>query len=480
MSAPAQLPQGLPQGIATQIQQNWLSLDIKEALTAFAKYRLDISEARPLPPQIGETVTYGKLSMFDVDLLPAAPTGAVDLGQFSTEQFSAHPIPYAKGFRLDGPTAYVFRGNLKEQGLGRLLEWAARSDERLARGKLFHYAAESGIVRTQGSSGDTTLFVNSLAPFRYAPIAGGTLQPVSSTNKLAVTIYAATTITGKSVTATSPLNQNFPDGPGTITLDATLGATVAAQSYVKPSNAPYLVRPSSRASTEALINTDKPTLTEILAMRSKLQDRGIMPHRSTGTYHLHVDPYFMPAITQDARWQYATMGSGPSAIDPAALWVKNLGITIFEVNDSPAPGKGNEVSVGSSPGSSVSMQDLGIDVVNSSGVVIRRAIMTGEDAMIETFIPEEQYYTMLGVQKLGAVNENFTVYALNGQPWVSGAVDGWRMNIRPALDDRGISCIFTMSKVLDYTLATDSVNSAVASDTTSLKRAVVCEFGSAT
>jgi hypothetical protein len=318
------------------------------------------------------------------------------------------------------------------------------------------------------------------------PAGGGTLLPVSSTNPLTITIVAGTTFTAQ-VTGYTPINANFPDGPGELTLSTTLSAAVAVQSYITSPVAPYIIRPNNKASSEGIALTDIPTAQLILNMRSRLMSAGVPMHED-GTFHLHVDESFFPLITQDVTWQRATSNAGVRAIfGIEGYFVPQYGITVFEGNDSPALGKGNEVNVGAvgssgsggtgTPGSSVSMQDLGLDVVNSGGTPVRRAILTGGEVMTETYIDEEKYYSEFGIEKLGDINDTMRVYSMNGAMMIEGNIDGWRLNIRPALDDRGISCTFSVSSVFDETLHTDSISTSLASSITPLKRAVVMEYG---
>lgn len=485
-----QLPAGIPTGITNAIETNRLSVDLRDSLTTMANLRMDATPDM-LQPGMGQTKSYMRLGMFDVDLEPAAPTGAIALGEFGTEIFTGKPIPYAKGFRIDGPTSYVTKYNLADQSFMRLYEWAARTSQRLARGKLFQYAGGRPIVRRAETSGATVLLVNSLAGLRYAA-SNGSLAAVSSTNKLAITIYAATTITGKSIISVNPLNPNKPDGPGEITLDAAVGANVAAQSYIVASNAPTVIRASysgtQAASTEALTANYKPTLADLNKGLSKLKGRGVRPHAKTGAYHLHCDETFLPLLVQDSDWKTANQGQGiVTVLDAKALFVPSLNLLVFENNDSPAYGRGKEVSVGSSgysgtggagtPASSVSMEDIGLDVVNSTGVEVRRAIITGDDVMQELFIDEELYFSQFGVQQIRQINSNLSVYAMGPMQFVSGAVKGWRLNILPALDARGISCQFSVSYPHDYVLSTDIAASSAANDLTPLKRAAVLEYG---
>lgn len=475
-----QIPAGIPSGVRPLIQTNMISREVLDGLRPYSMYRRDFKREL-LPPHIGETLTKSRLSMFEVDLLPAQPLGDIDFAEFSAEQFSAKPIPFSKGFKIDGPTAYVQVGNWMEQQLTRLSEWGGRTSSRLARGRLFSYNGGKAIVRLAASNGvSTTLYVSSLMGFRSAPV-NGTLQPVSATNPLGITIVAATTFTAN-VTGVTPDDARFPDGPGTLTLSAAVSADVAGKSYVYATNTkPFSVVAGGRASTEALTTIDVPLLSDILKMRSRLIDRGIPKHRSSGTYHFHVDPRFLENIALDPKWAVAFQGAGLSPIFGAgATFVPNLGITIFENNDSPGYGKGKEIHVGSlGSDNSVTMKDIGLDVINSGGVYIRRAIMTGDDVGYETYIDENLYYQELGIKPVGQITSNLQVYTFaGGAQMIAGEVDGWRLSIVPALDPRQLQCTVALSLVADWTLGTDHFNAAAASDLTPLKRAVVLEYGS--
>lgn len=478
--APVQIPAGIPAGVAQLIQTNMISRDLKDGLRPVSMYRKSFTREM-LPPHIGQTLTKSRLSMFSVDLKPAAALGEIDYASFDAEQFTAKPVPYARGFKIDGPTSYVQVGNWMQQQMARLAEWAGRTSSRLARGRLFAYAGGKSIVRLAATSGvSTTLYVSSLMGFRKAPV-NGTLQDVSASNPLGITIVAATTFTA-SVTGTTPDDPNFPDGPGTLTLSAAVSAAVAGKSYVyATATKPYSILAGTAASTEALATTDAPTLANILKMRARLMDTGIPPHRSSGTYHLDVDSTFLEKISQDAAWRQAFQGAGISPIFGAgATFVPQLGITLLENNDSPASGKGQEVHVGAlSTDASVTMKDCGLDVINSGGVYIRRAIMSGDDVGTETYIDESLYFSELGIKPVGMVTSNLGLYAFEGGArMISGEVDGWRVSVVPALDPRQLECTVAVSMVADWTLGTDYYNAASASNLIPLKRAVVLEYGS--
>jgi hypothetical protein len=494
------IPAGIPASLANLIQTNSLARYVSESLRPWSRYRAD-AKPQKLPPGIGTTQTFQRLGLIDVDLKPAPPVGSPELASFEVENYTAAPKPYAKTIQVDGPTSYVQIGDQFAQKMSRLTEWAGRTSNRLARGRMMGYFGGQSIIRRAQSSGDSILLVNSLAGFRTKHINGVPL-PVSSTNGLPITIVAASTITTRKVTGVIPLDANFPDGPGELQLDGTLGAAVAvnvagAQSYVYVQGVdastprPYIVRPNSKASTEALATTDLPTLDTVIAMRQMLVDSGVPPHAETGTYHLHTDAFFLGALVKDTAWRTATQGMGPSAIlGPGTLFVPSLGITVIENTDAPAKGKGKELQVGAAgtatsgtggtgtPLASRSMQDCGLDVVNSAGVSIRRAVMTGDEVMIESYVLHADLIRAMNVpviHQYGAMS----VYQLGGMQFIAGEVDRWTFIIQPPLDPRALVANITAAIDLDYVLGTDSLSGTDASDTRTLRRAVGMEWGSA-
>lgn len=475
---PIQIPSGVPQGVRNLIQKDYLSRDLRDGLRPVSMYRKDF-QREPLPPHIGETVTRSRLGMFDVDLLPAQPTGDIDYASFESESFTAKPTPYAKGFKIDGPTAYVQVGNWMEQNMKRLAEWGGRTSSRLARGRLCAYFGGRAIVRRAGViSVDTSLYVNSLMGFRKAPVSG-TLQDVSASNPLLCTVVAATTF-DVNVIGTVPDNPAFPDGPGTLLLSAVLSAAVAGKSYIKASTAPYQIFAGGRESTEGLLVTDKPTLANFTNALARMKDAGLGRHRESGTFHVHADSSLSDALWQDGAWRQAYQGAGISPLYGAgAMLVPALGLTMFDNNDSPASGKGKEVHVGAL-GTDVNkaMQDIGLDVVNSAGVKIRRALITGDEVGIETYIDESLYFSELGIVPVGKITENIQLYEFDGgAKMMTGEVDGWRLSILPALDPRQLVCTVSISLVADWTLPTDYYSAADASTSTPYRRAVGISYG---
>lgn len=493
MTTPSWLPAGTPPSIGNLAQNNALVRAASDSLRPNARYRED-AVRQELASGMGATATFSRVGLVDVDLKPAPLAGSPDYGQFEAEQYTANPKPYAKSFRISALQGYgQTAGNHEIQVLTRAAEWAGRTSSRLARGRFLHFLGGQAIIRRAQSSGDSVLLVNSLAGFRFKHV-NGVPQAVSSTNKLPVTIKAGSTITSLSVTGVTPLDPNFPDGPGELTLDSTFGASVAANSYVfvqgldSATPRTFIVRSGGRASTEALLSTDIPTLNDVIAMKAKLVDRGIPPH-ADGTYHLHVDATFTAAAVQDVAWRQAFQGAGISPIlGPGAFYMPQQGITVVENNDSPARGRGKEVIVGASgfsgsggtgtPGSSVSMQDVGFDLVNSSGVYIRRALMCGGESMIESFIDHRKVMQLGGVRFIHDVGD-VQVADLNGMRFLVANVMGWVVMIRPAIDERALESTLTVVNYLDFVLPTD-INAGTDSSGAPLKRAVWLEYGSTT
>ncbi len=475
------LPSGIPTALANLIQTNMLSRNLKDGLRPNSMFRNDFRR-EVLPPHTGETMTLSRLGMFDVDLLPAEPLGDISYASFNVEQWTARPIPYAKGFKIDGPTAYVQLGNYIEQNMKRISEWGGRTASRKARGRLAGYFGGHSMIRATATSGvSTTLTVNSLMGFRSVPDANGSLVAVSSSNPLAVTIVAATTFTAN-VTGVTPADANFPDGPGTLTLSTAVSAAAAEGSYVYATNTrPYRVRAGERGSTDALQTTDAPTLANILRMRSRLMDTGIPHHQSSGTFHIHGDSTLLEQLGQDTAWRQAYQGAGVSPIfGPGAYLVPGLGLTMFENNDSYASGKGKEVHVGAVSGDlNKTMKDVGLDTINKAGGYIRRAIMTGDDVGMEAYVDEMLYFEQFGIKPVGQVTSNLSVYQFEGgAKMVSGEVDGWRLTVVPAMDPRALVLTVAISMTADWVLAPDYNNAAAETNLTPFKRGIGLEYGS--
>lgn len=481
---PSLIPAGVPVSLANLIQQNALMRTAMDALRPEARYRADAGREE-LPPGTGSTLNFSRLGFLDVDLKPAETLGATDRGSYEVERYTAAPVAYAKSIDIDAMSAYVQTvGKKPEQAVTRLSEWAGRTSSRSARGKLFSGAlAGHTVIRTTHASGASILDVDSLSGFRFQYVNGLPVA-VSASNPIKISIRAATDITNRSVTGVTPKDPNYPDGPGTLTLDSTLGAEVIAGSYcfvqrnaAVPLQAPFIVRAGNRASTQAILSTDLPTYDDILKMRQRLVDRGARPHRSTGTYHLHVDATFREKITQDAAYRTAFQGAGLSPVFGAGSFFSGAeGITILENNDSPGLGKGREVAW-KSHGSAVQMEDIGLPLTNSSGVAIRRAIMTGEDVLTESFIDHRKVLQAGGAKIIHEFGQ-MALYDIAGRPFLAGNLDGWVLMIRPPMDERAMVCSVTVVNYFDFVLPSDVFSVANANDQTPFKRAVGLEYGS--
>lgn len=478
---------GIPTGLANLVETNRLSRIIADSLGVNGRYRQDVRREK-LPQGQGGTLSFTRLGKFDVDLKPIEALGDVPQGAYSTELYTASPRPYANAFAWDSPSAYVQIGDRMEQGLTRLGEWAGRTSSRIARGKLFSaYLSGQAVIRRAQTTSDSVLLVDSLAGFR-SKLVNGAPVAVSATTPIDVTIVALTTFTAQ-VTGVTPFDPLFPDGPGQLTLSTTLSAAVAANSYVYATNQrSKIVRPNNRASTEALLVTDIPTLQDLITMRTIMQDRGV-PMHPDGTYHGFVDPWFFANIVQDSKWSQAFQSQGINPIfGPGSQFSPNLMLTLISTNDSPALGKGAEIVFGSAgstigatgaPGSAKNMADIGIPVVNSSGVKIRRIIMTGDETMFESFVSDIDLIALTGGKLIHQINSNFGIVEMGSTRMALGNIDGWTVIVRPPMDARARVATVSISNTFDLVCGTDSTSIADTSDTAPLKRAVVMEFGSA-
>lgn len=481
MPQAAFIPSGVPQGLLNLIQNDKLSGQVLDTMFPYSKYIADFMPAE-LPMGIGSTIAVDRISGVAPNLTASDATGSVDVLTFTSERMTASPKNFSRKVEVDAPTAYIqTAGSRFEQSVSRLALWAALTSGRSARQRLFQTAlAGQAMIRTAQTTSDSQLRVNNCSGFRFVWVSG-VPTAVSGSNTLGITIVAASTFTAL-VTGVTPDDTNFPDGPGTLTLSTTLSANVAAGSYCYVTGArPYIVRPNARASSDAILSTDLPTMAEIRKMKAKLVDQGVPPHASTGTYHLHVGPSFFDAIGSDTAYRQAVQGMGPSPLlGPGTLYAAGLGITFIENNDSPALGKTDSslvVQVGGTPGSSQTFKEIGADVVNAIAVTVHRAIMTGGEVGTRWYVNEGKYIELAGGQKIGQVTESVAAYLFNGMTILEVNLGGWRMIVRPPLDDRMLISTVTMSSTFDFLAATDVNCLADTADLRPYKRGIALEYG---
>lgn len=485
------IPDGVPADLLALIQQDKLAEKAMDTMFPYARYSMDFKREK-LMPGMGTTMSIERISGVAPDLIASPAIGSVDALTFTSERMTAAPRNFAKKVNVDAPTSYAqTAGSRWLQSVSRLAMWMALTRGRSARQALFQNALAgfAMVRRTQAITTDSVILVNQLKGFRYVMV-NGIPTAVSSTNPLPITIVAVTTFTAL-VTGTTPIDPNFPDGPGQLTLSVGLSAALVEGSYVYvTSAAPYIVRPAARVSSDTLLSTDLPVMANIRAMKAKLVDQGVPVHPSTGSYHMHVGPSFFDKIGADEAYRQATQGLGaPSQLGPGAFLVPGLGITFIENSDSPAQGKtdgsliqqvgssGFTVGATGTPGSSQTMIEIGADVRNKAGVKVERGIMTGDEVGSEWFVDEAEYITLNGGVKIGEISGSISAYLVNGMQILAGDVMGARMIIRPPLDDRMLISTVTMSSTFDFLVHSDVNCLADTSDLRPNKRSVVLEYG---
>lgn len=492
MSEAPFVPAGVPQGILNLIQQQKLAGRILSGLIAKAFFRRDYDRVK-LESGQGSTLTTNRLTHVAPDLTAAPAIGTPSVLNFNTEQFTARPNPYAMSVLIDAPSSYVQIGSQTQQKIGALTTWGGMLLSRLARKRTYEAAGYGrAMIRRSQTTGHSVLLVNSIGGFRYTWV-DGVPTPVSASTPLGITIVAATTFTAN-VTGVTPLDANFPDGPGTLTLSTTLSAAVDASAggayCYRTSGAAYVVRPNNRASSDTLLNTDLPTMTEIRAMITKAVDLGIPRHEMTNSYHIHVPASFFEKIGADTAYRQATQGMGASTqLGPGAYFSPALGVTFIENNDSPGEGKAptanvfqlgdatHTIGATGSVGSHKVLNEVGLDVRNFAGVKIERCVLTGGMMGEEVYIDEMKYLPMMGMQPIGKVTENVVAYSNGGPNFLAADLAGLRLTIVPPLDPRALVATVTLSCTLDMLAHTDVTSISDTTDTRPYKRTIMCEYG---
>lgn len=404
MSAPS-LAAIVPQigDLENLVQSNALERAFHDPLYASLQYR-DVARREEWMANTGEeqVVTRRSKPSPKVEPLTAGTDPTPTNPRF--EQFRIRAGQWADTTDTSMPAnraalASVFMEDAENLGLT-----AGQSLNRVARNCLFKSYVSGHTVADGVGAASTSLRVGALNGFNQV-FVGSALVPISNVNPLEISIAGATASPTVNAIAATPDDPNDPDGPGVLTLDASRswadGAAVVA------SNAPIVIRPGGKTSIDALVDSDILTMSLLQKAVSKLRTNRV-PVCADGFFQSHVDPIGTYQLQQDNQYQRLNEG----LID--GMRYQNFAIgrvgrmMVFENDESPSDettgdtGSGNQQVRSTGSGEAIYSPDIGAEVVNASGVRILRTIIVGGAALLEKYIPEEDYMSEAGIQgKIG-------------------------------------------------------------------------------
>ncbi len=333
-------------------QQNFLNRAFEKKLVPNQVYRV-LGERRPVPVGVGETVTRSRPGLktpVTAFQNPSSNTG-LDNGLSSTyypfEQYQVAVNEFGDTLDLNLNQAETLIASLFVENVEQLGIQSAQSiDYQMALN--VHKAAEAGNTHVTAAVTSATIHVDNIYGFDTAfnSTAGqspGLPAPVSTSNKLAVTIYPAAggapiTANVQAVAADGTNTSGAQSGgyafgaSGTLTLDASV--TVAVGDNVVANDGAYILRPNLKATRYAMAASDTISIPLFAAARAKLSARRI-PTLADGTYACICDPIAWAQLFNDQAFQIATQGTFESTIFANGFVSRKLGLTFIESTNIP-------------------------------------------------------------------------------------------------------------------------------------------------
>jgi hypothetical protein len=452
---------GVPPAIIELVQQGLLERAFHDGLVPALLFR---SEAawEEWPADTGTEIFMSRPGL----LTPVTKSLAV--GQdpvpqtVSYEQWGATLARYASTIDTHIPTSVVANSDQFLRNIHQLGIQAGMSLNRIPRNALFqaYLSGQTVLIAATGTT-SKSIRVAALNGFTDVVTKGVNARPrpVSPSSPLAITIVGATGT--RNVVGYDPDNPDDPNGPGTLILDAAVGAVCAARSAVTSVAAPLVIRSGGGASIDAIGSGDTFTLQDAINATGRLRKNNVMPHED-GFYHAHISNDGNSQVFGDPALQRALTALPDSTYYQQAFLGTMAGIAFFLNNE--APESSNSGAMTATGTNAVYSEDVGAETVNESGVGIGRIVITGRGALIERALDEKQYVTEAGIT--GKVGEFQVVN--NG---VSIETNGIRLILRAPLN-----------RLQDVVSATWSISTAfpVPSDVTSggpqrYKRALIIE-----
>lgn len=457
--------------LQTLAQDNTLQRMFKDALVPSDMFRRSVTPEK-FPGAAGGRMVMtrqGRIQPNPTRLQPGQDSQVVTQG---FEHYAVEVGPYSKSvdIPLDQGQQLTASGGLlgfvagKVQAVGEL---AGAELNLAARDVLFKNYLSGHSISTAAVNNAAAIDINTLNGFRLV-FVGKSEIPVSNVNKIPIKIYTNGTVVTVNVIGATPADVNFPDGPGTLTLDANVTAVQFAA--VVADNAPYIVRPNDAKSIDGLTMNDTATMDLVRALKARMKVNSVKP-MPDGTYHFHAPPQMirqMFASNEIQRMQEGQIASG--FVRDGSLGVVH-GIKFFENETCPLPFSTNTVQtieVPNRPSGDLAVSYCG-EQMNVEGINVLRGVMLGLDSFYEYWVDEMEYYAT----ELEQVGKSRMPYTWTpSEAGGSMTVERVRMIYRKALDRRAVLPALSYSFTGGWTCPTDSLGGQTIAK---LKRAGVLE-----
>ena len=385
---------GLNPSIVNLIQDRTLERVFHDALFPRLLYRSE-AMAEKWDANIGQRQVYTRTGLVSVDTTPLTPGSDPTPATYAIEQWEAECSQYGKSLDTHMPTSYVslaptFLRDTVQLGLN-----AGQTMNRLVRDRLFRaYLGGETVSIAAALGGATSIVVASLNGFNEVLVAGR-LLPVSPANPLPITFSAGPA--ANTVIGAAPLVPADPLGPGILTLGAGLSAPLALRAGVRALTRSRITRVGGAATIDGITVANVLTLQDIINTVARMRSQNVPP-TADGFYHVHVTPEGEAQLFQDNAFQRLFQSLPENAVYRDLGIGQLVGCRFYRNVENPDDtNTGALVDTSGGAGFARESPEIGGEVINQSGVAIKREIVLGGGAVYEKYIDESQFLTDAGV-----------------------------------------------------------------------------------
>lgn len=390
--------QGVPAEVANLIQDRTLERVFHDALYPRLLFR---SEAMPelWQANLGERHVFTRAGLIPVTTSALTPGQDPNPASYAFEQWEVEANQYGNSIDTHMPTSYVslaplFLRNTQQLGLN-----AGETLNRLPRDRLYRaYTGGHTVIRATVGASDTTIQVASINGFTETLLNGRPVA-VGPSNPLAAQLIGSSTF-DISVTGAVPSDPAVPLGPGTLTIAASTGSSVAlpalpgARPAVVANNRPRIIRVGGGQSVDALTASNILTLQDVINAVTRLRAARV-PTMSDGYYHVHMSPEAEAQIFEDNQWQRLYQSLPESAAYRDLAIGQLVGCRFYR--NTEVPNEQNSGTLVTTNDSARASSDIGAEIINRNGVAVQRTIVMGGGSIYEKYLDESKYMTEAGV-----------------------------------------------------------------------------------
>lgn len=383
---------GIPAQILQLVQEGLLERAFHDGLYPALQYR---SEAlvEEWPVNTGQELFMSRPGLLTPVVTPLAAGQDPQPQTVSFEQWVARLDRFAGTIDTHMPTSATANANLFLRNIHQLGLQAGQSLNRIPRNELFKaYLSGHTVLTAATGAADTSIQVAALNGLTDV-VGGGVTRPtaVSTAAPLQITIVG----TGNfNVIGFTPDDPDDAFGPGTLELDAAVGAVVAARTAVLSSARPDIIRSGGGDSIDAVGAADTFVLQDAINASNKLRKHNLQPHED-GYFHAHISPDSNTQVFTDPAFQRLNTALPDHVYYHEGFIGTIAGIMFFMNTESPDDlNSGPTTSTGVN---ALESRDIGAETVNESGVKVGRILVTGKGTLYEKWLPEEHYVSEAGI-----------------------------------------------------------------------------------